>query len=241
MKLPKSISPCPIREAVAEARFESNVPSDAVFGILYQALKKDFPKVEELPMAALPPQIRNADKDLAFQPHYRLTSENSTVLVGPKVIAVGMRGEYPGWTALAARIKDVLRQCSETGIVKRPVRLGLRYISFFPFDIYPKLQLRISVDGQSWDGEETFFKTVLDRGGCKSLLQIGKGLALVGKPGERGSIIDIDSFTTETSGEFTAVLDRFLESAHQSEKELFFTLLRPDFLETLNPVYDHAN
>ena len=177
MKLPKSISPCPIREAVAEVRFEANVPPDAVFGIVYQALKMDFPKAEELPILALPSQIRNANKDLAFHPHYRLASEHSTVLLGSKAIAVGTRGEYPGWAALSARIKAILQQFSQTGIVKQPVRLGLRYISFFPFDIYPKLQLRITVNDQSWDGEETSFKTVLGKQGCKSLLQIGKGLA----------------------------------------------------------------
>lgn len=241
MKLPKSISPCPIREAVAEVRFESDVPPDAVFGIVYQALKTDFPKAEELPIATLPSQIRNTDKELMFQPQYRLISETSTLLVGPKTIAVGMCGEYPGWAVLSARMKEILRRFSQTGIVKQPVRLGLRFISFFPFDIYPKLQLQISVDDQSWDGEETFFKTVLNRSTFKSMLQVGKGLALLGRPGEIGSIIDIDSFTAETDGEFLAYFERFLESAHQSEKELFFTLLKPEFLATLNPVYEDAN
>jgi uncharacterized protein (TIGR04255 family) len=241
MKLPTSISPCPIREAVAEVRFESNVPADAVFGIVYQALKKDFPKVEELPIVAFPTRIRNADKDLAFQPHYRLLNETSVVLSGPKTIAVGMRGEYPGWPALSGRIKDTLRQFNEAGILKRTVRLGLRYISFFPFDVFPNLLLRITVNDKSWDGDETLFKTILGRGGCRCLLQIGKGLALVDKPGEIGSIIDIDSFTTEAVGDFLGVLDSFLESAHHSEKEMFFTVLKPEFLKTLNPVYNDAN
>ena len=241
MRLPKFISPCPIREAIAEVRFESNVPADAVFGIVYQALKKDFPKSEALPIVALPTPIRDATTDFVFQPHYRLLSDNSVVLVGPKVIAVGMRGEYPGWPALSARIKDSLRQFNQTGILSQTVRLGLRFISFFPFDIYPKLRLRITVNEQSWDGDETHFKTVLNRGGCRSLLQIGKGLALVDKPEETGSIIDIDSFTTETAGDFPSVLDSFLESAHQSEKELFFTLLTPEFLTSLKPIYDDAN
>ncbi|MDA1273483.1 MAG: TIGR04255 family protein, partial [Verrucomicrobia bacterium] len=163
------------------------------------------------------------------------------VLVGPKVIAVGTRGEYPGWVTFSSHVKEIFQQFSQTGIVKQTVRLGLRYISSFPFDIFPKLQLRISVDDESWDGEETFFKTVRPNSGFKSLLQIGKGLALVEKPAEIGSIIDIDSFTTETDGEISAVLEKFLESAHHSEKELFFALLKPQFLETLNPVYDNAN
>jgi hypothetical protein len=42
MKLPVSISPCPIVESVTEVRFETTVPEDAVFGLVYQALKADL-------------------------------------------------------------------------------------------------------------------------------------------------------------------------------------------------------
>ena len=52
MKLPVTISPCPIVEAVAEVRFETLVPEDAIFGLVYQTLKTDFPKVETLPVAS---------------------------------------------------------------------------------------------------------------------------------------------------------------------------------------------
>jgi uncharacterized protein (TIGR04255 family) len=239
MKLPKTISPCPIKEAVAEVRFESNVPPDAVFGITYQALKKNFTKVQHLPIVALPPNVRNASKDLAFQPHYRLLSENLVVLVGPKVISVGMRGEYPGWSVLSPRIKETFLQLHQTGIVARTVRLGLRYINFFTFDIYPNLLLKITVNDSSLGGEGTFFKTVLTGGSCKSILNIGKGVALVNKPGQTGSIIDIDSYTTDASGDFVSTLERFLEDAHQTEKELFFKLLKPEFLNTLKPVYEN--
>ena len=247
MKLPKSISPCPIRDAVCGVQFESGVPADAVFGIVYQALKKDFPKAAPLPILSLPVEIRNADKDLAFQPHYRLLSEALTVLVGPKVISVGMRGEYPGWSALSQRIRHILQGFYETGVASQSVRLGLRYISFFDFDIFPHIQLRITVQDTSWDGEGTFFKTILSGTGCKSLLQVGKGMQILKKPGEKGSpketgsIVDIDSFTTETAGPFLQVLDRFLGSAHETEKELFFRLLKPEFLATLNPVYENGN
>jgi uncharacterized protein (TIGR04255 family) len=241
MKPPKSISPCPIREAVAEVRFEPNVPADAVFGIVYQALKREFPKANPLPILALPTNFRNTDKDLAFQPHYRLENETAVVLIGPKVIVVGMRGDYPGWAAHSQRIKGTLSEFHRTGILARTLRFGLRYISFFAFDIYPNLLLRITVDETSLDGEETLFKTVLTRKGCKTLLQVGKGLSLVNKPSESGSVIDIDSFVTEIGGEFIPALDHFLEQAHHAEKELFFSLLRPDFLKTLNPIYDDAN
>jgi uncharacterized protein (TIGR04255 family) len=247
MKLPKSISPCPIRDAVCAVQFESQIPADAVFGIAYQALRKDFPQVGQLPILSLPPEVRASSKELTFQPHYRLSNESFNVLVGPQVISVGVRGSYPGWAALSKSIKDILDCFHNTGVVFRTLRLGLRYISFFDFDIFPHLQLKITVQNTSWDGEGTFFKTMLGGSGCRSLLQVGKGLQLINQPGgqdstrETGSVIDIDSFSTETEGSFTETLGTFLENAHTSEKELFFHLLKPEFLATLNPVYDDAN
>jgi uncharacterized protein (TIGR04255 family) len=241
MKLPKNISPCPISEAVAEVRFEPNVPTDAVFGIVYQALKRDFAEVEPLPILSLPANIRTGEKDLTFQPYYRLNSEMVAILIGPRVISVGMRAEYPGWAIHCHRIKDALSQFYQTGILKRTLRFGLRYINFFVGDIYPSLQLNITVNGTALGGDETFFKTVLDCKGCRSLLQIGKGLTLVNKPGETGSVIDIDTFSTETNGEFVPSLEAFLDDAHQAEKELFFRLLKPEFVNTLNPVYGNGN
>jgi uncharacterized protein (TIGR04255 family) len=241
MRLPKSISPCPLTEAVAEIRFDSNVPADAVFGILYQGLKKDFSEAKPLSILNLPSEIRAADKGLAFQPHYRLTNDALVVLVGPKVVSVGMRGEYPGWAILSRRIKDTLNQVNQTGIVTKVLRVGLRYINFFPFDIYPNLLLKITVEDTSFDGEETFFRTLLTSRGCKNLLQVRKGVALKKKLSEKGSVIDIDSSSNAPAGELASFLDQFLEDAHQSEKELFFGLLKPEFLKTLNPIYDDGN
>jgi len=241
MKLPKTISPCPIQEAVAEVQFESSLPADAVFGVAYQALKESFPNSEPLPILSLPADLRNSAKDLKFQPHYRLLNETTTVLVGPRVISVGTRREYPGWAAHSRRIRETLALLHGTGIVAQPLRLGLRYIRFFALDIYPKLNLTISVDGTSLVGDETFLKTVLAGEGCRCLLQVGKGVALLTNPGQTGSVVDIDSFTTATNGEFLSVLAQFLEEAHQAQKELFFRLLKPEFLATLNPVYDDAN
>jgi uncharacterized protein (TIGR04255 family) len=247
MKLPKSISPCPIRDAVCAVQFESQIPADAVFGIVYQSLREDFPQAGPLPILTLPPEVRAASRELTFQPCYRLSNATFNVLVGPQFISVGMRGGYPGWSTLSKSVKDILHRFHETGVVSRTLRLGLRYISFFDFDIFPHLQLRITVEGASWDGEGTFFKTILSGSGCKSLLQVGKGLQLIkqpdeqGSPQESGSVIDIDSFSTETAGSFTPLLDTFLENAHSSEKDLFFRLLKPEFLASLNPIYEDAN
>jgi uncharacterized protein (TIGR04255 family) len=58
-----------------------------------------------------------------------------------------------------------------------------------------------------------------------------------------GSILDIDSFVVgpDAAEGFEAALAGFLENAHSAEKQLFFGLLKEEFLKTLNPTYAHGN
>jgi uncharacterized protein (TIGR04255 family) len=153
---------------------------------------------------------------------------------------LGCGGEYPQWPRLVAQIKEIMGLFNQTEIAAKITRVGLRYTSFFSRDIFPDLLLRISVEDKVLAGEEIFLRTVLAGKNCKSLLQIQNRVALVTNPRENGSVIDIDSFITETpekKEEFQEFLESFLEDAHQTQKDLFFSLLKPDFLQTLNPSY----
>jgi uncharacterized protein (TIGR04255 family) len=99
MRLPKSISPCPIKAAVAEVRFESDVPAEAIFGIAYQKLKTKLPDVRPLGMVGVPSPVGDGTAILTFHQNYQLQNETSVAFVGPGMISVGMRG---GVSAMAA-------------------------------------------------------------------------------------------------------------------------------------------
>ena len=239
MILPISITPCPIAEAVVEVRFDTDVPEDAVFGLVYNALKGDFPKSSSLPLASLPSEFRKNDPNLAHQPLHQLEGESLTVLVGAQAVSVGIRGPYPGWASASEGFRTVLARIANTGLIGKPQRFGLRYISFFVGDILQSLTLSLTINNDSISGEGTFLKTVLQAADCRMLLQVGKDLILVGEQSKAGSVIDIDSFVTEptlTEG-FEAGLAAFLEKAHLAEKQLFFKLLKPEFLNTLKPAF----
>ncbi len=243
MKLPLSITPCPIAQAVVEVRFDTDTPEDAAFGLVYNALKVDFPKNTALPMASLPAEFRKSDPNLSHQPLHRLDGEHLTVLVGAQAVTVGVRGAYPGWALAAERFRATLARIAQTGLIRTPRRFGLRYISFFQGDIFPNLALSIAVAEEPIIGEGTHIKTVLQAEGCRLLLQVGKDLMLVGEQKKSGSIIDIDAFVTEpeaTNG-FDVALADFLEKAHLAEKQLFFKLLKTEFLDTFNPIYTNAD
>ena len=96
-QLPKKISPCPIKEVICEIRFHSNLPEEAIFGVLYSKLQTEYTKVERLPILQLPQVVRSQDPNLNYAPHYKLSNKNTIILIGPKVFSLANVGEYVGW------------------------------------------------------------------------------------------------------------------------------------------------
>ena len=56
--------------------------------------------------------------------------------------------------------------------------------------------------------------------------------------GVNGSLIDIDTSREYKDDYFMNNIEKELNTAHESEKNLFFSLLRNSLLESLTPVYD---
>jgi len=230
-------------ETIAEVRFEPSVPAQAVLGLVYRPLQKSFPQVVTLPQAALPEAVFEQNPALRYQAHYRLDSKDFSLMVGPRSLAVATRGEYPGWNIVFPKFAETLSEGLATGVTQRVERFGLRFINFFDEDVFPNLHLSFSLLNAPLVGSETFFKTVLDLGEVKAVLQVGKDLTLnvPFKPSRIGSIIDIDCFmASPQSGNFMdGEVSRFLELAHQREKETFFSLIKEEFLERrFNPQYE---
>lgn len=88
--IPIKLEPTPIVSAVVEIKFISSVPSEAVFGIMYPLLSKEYKKLNKLPVLQVPNDIRDRDPNLIFAPHYEFYDEikNLKILVGPRVIAI---------------------------------------------------------------------------------------------------------------------------------------------------------
>ncbi len=60
------------------------------------------------------------------------------------------------------------------------------------------------------------------------------------EPKTKGSLIDIDTLVLQVPDDFDksdGSMDRLFDDMHRSSKELFFKMLSPEFLLTLNPEY----
>jgi uncharacterized protein (TIGR04255 family) len=236
-KLPISIDPCPIKATSIEVRFDPAPPPEAVFGIIYQGLKEYVSAVEQLPAASLPFEMLQQDPTWSVQPQYKLIGKELLILVGPHTVTLVSEAPYPGWHKLALMARDIFAAVDKTGAIKTPTRFGLRYVTYFDGDVLDRLTLDISIATESAIGKQTYLKTVLGGPDCPSLLQIMNNTQLMTDSTRSGTVIDIDTFTERQPLDTAHDLNQFLEHAHVAEKELFFKLLKPDFLTSLNPKY----
>jgi len=237
MNLPRKISPCPIEEAIIEIRFNSTLPSDAIFGIIYNELKTTFPQSKNLPILQLPENIRLQDPELTYKPYYQLHGDKYLLQIGPRVISLTSQRDYVGWQEFSQDMKTYLQKINKLGIIDVVTRLGLRYINFFELNIFKEITLKINKSNEQWTNNAMVFKTSLPTLDFKSRLVITNE-ALVGKEQtKRGSVIDIDT-SKNGNTDIETIQNELLDSAHIAEKKLFFDLLTPKFLKKLNPEYN---
>lgn len=238
MKLPVKITPCPIIEAICEIRFNSEIHQDAIFGLVYNLFKDDYRQPEELPILQMPPTIRGQDPNLIFKPHYRFSSDDFILQVGPKVISLAAKKEYKGWSEFSGRIKDTFNRIKKIQLCSEIKRFGLRYLNFFEKNIYNNLNLTIKYRDSVLAKRETMLRARIEEDGFNNLLQLSNRSAVNFDAGQKtGFLIDIDTCKDFTENDFFDKMNDIIDRAHVTEKKLFFGLLKEDFLKTLIPEY----
>ena len=238
MKIPRKINPCPIIEAIVEIRFETNVPPDAVFGVIYNEFKKEYTKVEKLPILQLPEALRTKDPNLRYQPYFKLIHENFLLQIGPNVLSIVNVNDYVGWSTLSSKINNTFLKVEKLGVISQANRLGIRYINFFEADIFENINLEFLLANSPLVSEQITFRSTLRTGKFLSNLQIlNKGNVTVKNVPKSGSIIDIDTNFQDDNDNIFSNLTELLEMGHKEEKKLFFQLLKDEFLQKFNPDY----
>lgn len=239
-RLPIKIDPCPIVETILEMRFITSESWRTLPGLLFANIRGRYPEQKDLPLAQLPEEIRRHEPAFTYQPLVQFLSRDFLIQFGPRVVSlVTKANEYPGWNAVEKEMAWLLSQLQKMGFVSEGERLGARYINFFGFDIFEKLLLDVTAGGKRLAGGELSVTTVLRQPPLTARLQVANSAILgTGNDAKHGSVLDVDVWVGSLDFEvYQNDLKKFGE-AHYLEKQIFFGLLKPDFLKTLNPVYE---
>ena len=234
MKLPKTINPCPIIDALLEIRFSTKIHPNAVFGLIYNVLKDDFTKVENLPILQLPDVVRATDPNLKFKPQYKISNSNFVVQIGTDVLSISSFPRYVGWDDFSKMIFSVIEKVEEIKIINNVNRLGIRYINFFQNNVFDVINLRTCINEETINYKNTVVRTEIEHEDFISTLQIANNAL---NKDQFGSVIDIDTYKVTGLERFFTEKEEIIISGHNKEKELFFSLLNEKFLSSLNPEY----
>jgi len=240
--LPNKIEKCPVIDTAVEIRFTSKLFSNAVFGMIYNEFQKDYnPQVEKLPILQIPEQLREIDPNFKFKPHYKLKSDKFAVQIGPEVIAISSSIPYVGWNDFSEHIFSFYERLFKLDVIFQVIRLGVRYVNFFESDIYSSINLSLKIGESAHPCNNTLIRTEIVNEDFSNLIHIANNVTQENNGTSRvGSIIDIDTFRNYSDSLFMDDYKHQVDLAHNSEKELFFSLLNNDFLNSLIPIYDHS-
>ena len=247
---PLRLEKAPIVEAIVEIRFSSSLPEDAIFGVIHGQLKDEYPNHTQLPIMQLPADIRKKEATLRHQAYYQL-SGNSPLLIGigPRVLSIGYTKyssnktvDYPGWTDyMASEASRVI----ETSLASLPEvkieRLGIRYQDFFKsvnifdgtepsFEFPQRTTKSLMVKTSIEDKDMVHGITISNSANIN--LQEETGIRI-----ESGSILDIDTAIDNIKENIFDNTKELLTRVHDANKELFYEILKKDFVNSLGAVY----
>jgi uncharacterized protein (TIGR04255 family) len=241
MNLPKRINPCPIIDSVVELRFESNFPIDAIFGVIFSAVKNEYAGFQRLPVSEVPEIIRNQDLNLKYAPFFQASSSSFVLRVGPRVVALSNIGEYVGWDKFFLKLKELLGKLRGIEVVSKFTRIGIRYIDFFESDIFNNVNLiipEIQVNQKLLSSKQRAYRALVENDKFLTNIQMANNTDVIVKANQKkGSLLDSDTYFESAAGFGFAGLEELIGECHLRGKEMFFSLLKEDFIRQLNPEY----
>ena len=239
IRIPKNID-SPILEAIFEIRYAPSCPGEALYGLLIDDVFSKFPNNENhtLPILEIPPQIRNIDPNLKFQPYYRASKDGFAFAIGPHSIVFSALRPYLGWTEWTDFFSPILETIKKKNIIHSVERIGLRTLDLFNGNILDKINANLTIADKAISTSPTSFFTEFEQDDVRVLLNIGNAANVNGQP-TKDSLMDIDCirwFNCEANV-FFSTYKEVLEKAHSANKQVFFGLMNQELLTSLNPEY----
>jgi uncharacterized protein (TIGR04255 family) len=252
LALPSKLNKEPLVDALFEIRFSSSVPalSNVIPGLLFSAFSPSAGspmRIDRLPVAEIPVQIRNADQNLKFQPLIKLHTDRFTIMVGDSSVVLACLLPYPGWNSFKPKIMELVAVLRNTKLIQTIDRYSMKYVDIIDgADITEQIK-RINMElkvGTHKLASENFNVTVeIKRDPFIHLVQVaGASVAtpLAGKP-RTGVLISVDTislFNTSDWTQFTAELPDRMDDIHLQNKTMFFECLTQETINYLEPIYD---
>lgn len=232
MDLPVKITPDNLKDSIFQIRFESTFEELFVLGE-FKNITKDILSYHSSE------SIKNIDnkeftierKDIGY-----FTDLNNVfkININENSISFNVIDNYVGWDNYFLFISKVLKELFSNNFFKSFSSLGIRFISIYENDILGNLKIKFD-NFLNPANTNTHISTRFIKSNSLVILNIINSIT----DNEReNSYIDID-IVKKLNSEFLD-FEELINTAHemhQTEKEIFFSILSDDYLKTLNPSF----
>ena len=242
---PTRFARSPLLEAIFEMRF-AFLPGRGVEllpGVMLTALGTGFPRVEQMPLGALPKEMRDKTPELQHAALLKLQGENESVLLGDRVASFHATKPYPGWSKFRGRALQVAEALKGSGHIATLDRCSLKYVNVIDNSqtAHPIAPFNLRVEANSCElspnGFRLRFETNIN--GFMNIVEFASNvLSTVGRDNIPGTLITIDTIMAATDAGLWTDLEPRLNATHDVLEALFFDLLTSDTISAMGPSYD---
>lgn len=244
MLLPKRIEPNRIKDSLVEVRFTSKLPYEIYLGLIYKSLEVNY-KYTNRPQN--PQKTINLPIDGDREIKLSLGSGSSLFYndfikfeIQRGAIIFNCFDKYVSWEIYKDEIIKVLRHLHNSNVVELYNRIGVRYISEYQdLDIKDITKFEFTFGLPEVSSDNYSFKAEYIRYESRIIISLTSRLPVVTSDAQKKIVtaIDIDVIKEKFDTSDLDNLIQVLEDAHEVEKMTFFSLLKDDFLQSLNPEY----
>lgn len=237
MNIPKKLNPAPLLVSAINIKFNSDIPIDAVFGILYQKFQNELGAFKSYPMPIvnIPLEIRENEDNLKFAPTHTLldNSKQYSLQIGGKVASIvydkAYGIEYGGWRDyFRPEIEKFIECIDKSKVVKKIINLEYQNIDFFQEDdIFENVDIKIKYPAECSSRQLSFSQTFEDI--TNNVNISGSAQAIVGNKNAIGSTIDIKTVYKNSDIDVSTIKE-MLEKMHESNKKLFFSIIKEEYI-----------
>ena len=241
MQVPVKITPDRIRDSIVQVYFESDIPYLPLIGYFHSYLLSmdyDFASGENNT------NLNKIEVDLSFLNHLFVSNKHGIKInIHPNgSIIFNCIDNYIGWESYSSEIYKVLSKLMEVGIIKTVTRIGVRFTSEFPnINLLDNINFAVNYDLKNKSLNAGNFNIELTEDNYRIILNLVSNLRINNQVIQNDiasiSLIDVDVIKDNLLLLNFNEVKETINQIHIKQKETFFSLLKEDFLSSLNPEY----
>ncbi|MBA2329509.1 MAG: TIGR04255 family protein [Flavisolibacter sp.] len=249
MSLPRKITPSNLKEAVVEIRYISRLPFEVLIGIFYKALANDYTysnrPIKPMPVRQPIPAKMGQEITIRIGNLSLFYNDKISIQLAEQSIVFTSLDEYIGWKEYKPELEKALTKLYSTKTIMQCIRVGLRYISEYENkNLKDCIKFSFSFGLPQVESETTGFHSEFMYNNSKIVLNLSNKVPFIKQQSSGNqaeiittSIVDIDVISDNLTLTSLEELLKAIEENHTKEKEIYFSMLQPDYLESLNPEY----